>query len=72
MSGGHGVGASVVNALSRWLEVEICDGDVFYQRLNVAITGRYKIIRQGGKRGTTVRFRADDEIFHTVEYAIIF
>lgn len=71
VSGGlHGVGASVVNALSRWLEVEICDGEnVFYQRFE---RGDYsediKIIRQGGKRGTTVRFRADDEIFHTVEY----
>ena len=66
VSGGlHGVGASVVNALSEWLEVKVCDGeDVYFQRYE-----RGKIItplEQIGKsdvRGTEVRFKADPEIF---------
>lgn len=71
VSGGlHGVGASVVNALSEWLEVEICDGEnVYYQRFERGEElEAIKIIRQGSKRGTTVRFRADNQIFHEVKY----
>lgn len=71
VSGGlHGVGASVVNALSEWLEVEIHDGEnIHYQKFNC---GDYdepvKIIGTTKKRGTKVRFRPDGEIFHKVEF----
>ncbi len=66
VSGGlHGVGASVVNALSEWLEVKVCDGeDVYFQRYE-----RGKIITELQKigksdiKGTEVRFKADPEIF---------
>ena len=66
VSGGlHGVGASVVNALSEWLEVKVCDGeDVYFQRYE-----RGKIITELQKigksdiKGTEVRFKADPKIF---------
>ena len=66
VSGGlHGVGASVVNALSEWLEVKVCDGeDIYFQRFE-----RGKIINQLEKigksdvKGTEVRFKADPEMF---------
>ena len=69
VSGGlHGVGASVVNALSAWLEVEVFDGtNVHFQRFERGETmGPLKIIGQTDKTGTIVRFRADDEIFEEV------
>jgi len=66
VSGGlHGVGASVVNALSEWLEVEVCrDGQVFSMTFERGkkVCGLKKI----GKRkrsGTKVTFRADPDIF---------
>ena len=71
VSGGlHGVGASVVNALSEWLEVEVCDGEHrYYQRFErgkecapLAITG------DTDQKGTQVAFRADPEIFEEVLY----
>ncbi len=71
VSGGlHGVGASVVNALSEWLEVEVKDGKHIYQQ-------RYERGKSGGalrqagdttEKGTKVRFLADDQIFETLEY----
>ena len=69
----HGVGASVVNALSEWLELRICDGtNVHFQRFE---RGGYseimKIIEPAAKQGvtyTTVRFLADAEIFATLDY----
>lgn len=72
VSGGlHGVGISVVNALSEWLELEIWqDGQVFAQEYErgkpkapLAATGVTK------KRGTKITFKADPEIFETVEYS---
>ncbi len=75
VSGGlHGVGASVVNALSTWLEVRVYrDGDVHYQRFE---NGGHpcepmKIIENCAKdrTGTTVTFKADPEVFkETTEF----
>jgi len=66
VSGGlHGVGASVVNALSEWLEVNVCDGeDVYFQRYERGkiITPLEKIGKSNVK-GTEVRFKADPEVF---------
>lgn len=70
-SGGlHGVGASVVNFLSQWLELEICDGQHrYFQRFE---RGHYseelKITGDTDKTGTTVTFKADPEIFETTVY----
>lgn len=69
VSGGlHGVGASVVNALSEWLEVRVYhEGNVYFQRFENGghSTGPLKIIDTCSKdrTGTTVRFKADPEIF---------
>ncbi|MBP3337254.1 MAG: DNA topoisomerase (ATP-hydrolyzing) subunit B [Clostridia bacterium] len=71
VSGGlHGVGASVVNALSKYLEVEVSDGEhVHFQRYEGGkSTGPLKIIGDTKKTGTKVTFLADDEIFETLEY----
>ncbi|SCX96722.1 DNA gyrase subunit B [Ruminococcus sp. YE282] len=66
VSGGlHGVGASVVNALSEWLEVKVCDGeDVYFQRYERGkIITPLEKIGKSDVRGTEVRFKADPEIF---------
>lgn len=72
VSGGlHGVGASVVNALSEWLEVEVYkDGKIYFQRFERgnAVTG---LIERGttDKTGTLVKFRPDPQIFkETIEF----
>ena len=66
VSGGlHGVGASVVNALSEWLEVEVCDGsDVHYMRfMRGDVETPIKVIGKGTETGTKVTFKPDREIF---------
>ncbi len=66
VSGGlHGVGASVVNALSEWVEVKVCDGkDVYFQRYERGKTVcDLKVIGQSSEKGTEVRFKADAKIF---------
>ncbi len=66
VSGGlHGVGASVVNALSEWLEVKVCDGeDVYFQRYERGkIINELEKIGKSDIKGTEVRFKADPEIF---------
>lgn len=69
VSGGlHGVGASVVNALSDWLEVKVYkNGNVYYQRYSRGghPDGDLKVIDQcsDDRTGTTVHFLPDDEIF---------
>ena len=76
VSGGlHGVGASVVNALSEWLELTVRDGEnVWFQRFE---RGHYdeeiKKIGKATDTGTTVMFKADGEIFeHTVyDYEVL-
>lgn len=67
----HGVGLSVVNALSEWLEVEISrDGKVYYQRFERGNpVSDLKVIGQAEHNGTLIRFKADPEIFtETTEY----
>ncbi|MBR2876827.1 MAG: DNA topoisomerase (ATP-hydrolyzing) subunit B [Clostridia bacterium] len=66
VSGGlHGVGSSVVNALSEWFEVEVSqDGHVHYQRFERGNpTCDLKIIGDTDKTGTLIRFKADPEVF---------
>ncbi|HHZ06830.1 MAG TPA: DNA topoisomerase (ATP-hydrolyzing) subunit B [Clostridiales bacterium] len=66
VSGGlHGVGASVVNALSEWLEVKVCDGEnVYFQRYERGnIVTDLEMIGQSTIKGTEVQFKADTEIF---------
>ena len=78
VSGGlHGVGASVVNALSVWLEVEIChEGKVYRQRYERGkVAKKLEIIGEcePGKTGTKVTFLPDGEIFETTifDYSIL-
>jgi len=71
VSGGlHGVGASVVNALSEYLEVEIHDGaNVHFQRYERGEKCEdLKIIGTTDKTGTQVHFKPDHEIFEELEY----
>ncbi len=71
VSGGlHGVGASVVNALSEWLELTVYDGkNIHFQRFDRGnYTEPLKIIGSTDRTGTTVRFKADSQIFHEVNY----
>lgn len=61
----HGVGASVVNALSEWLELTVKDGKhIYFQRFE---RGKYKeilkVIGDTTETGTSVKFKADGEIF---------
>ncbi len=66
VSGGlHGVGASVVNALSEWLEVKVCDGeDIYFQRYERGkIINDLEKIGKSNIKGTEVRFKADPEVF---------
>ena len=67
----HGVGSSVVNALSEWLEVEVSrEGHVHHQRFEKGHTvSELKVIGDTEETGTLVRFKADPEIFtETTEY----
>ena len=66
----HGVGASVVNALSDWLEVEICrDGKVHKQRYEKGkIIHPLEVIGNTRKKGTKVTFMPDATIFETLEF----
>ena len=67
----HGVGSSVVNALSEWLEVEISrDGKIYHQRMERGkpVT-ELTVIGTSDYDGTRIRFKADPEIFtDTTEY----
>jgi len=70
ISGGlHGVGVSVVNALSEFLEVEIRrDGKIYHQRYEKGVTKTpLRIIGETQRHGTKVTFKPDSEIFETVE-----
>ena len=71
VSGGlHGVGASVVNALSEWLTVQAHkDGKIYEMKFSRGnITQEMKIIGETDHTGTTVTFKPDPEMFDTLEY----
>lgn len=69
VSGGlHGVGMSVVNALSEWLEVEVSrENKIFHQRFERGKTAsKLKVIGNSKKTGTKISFRPDAEIFDEI------
>ena len=71
VSGGlHGVGASVVNALSEWLTVQVHrDGQIYEMKFSRgAITQEMKILGRTDRHGTIVTFKPDPEMFDTLVY----
>jgi DNA gyrase subunit B len=71
VSGGlHGVGASVVNALSSWLRVNVRrDGKLYEQNYRLGIPqGAVTAVGEASDTGTTITFRADEEIFDRISY----
>lgn len=72
VSGGlHGVGSSVVNALSEWLEVEVRrEGHIHYQRFECGEAKTELIVKgETSESGTLIRFKADEKIFtETLDY----
>ncbi len=71
VSGGlHGVGASVVNALSEWLEVQVHkNGHIYEMKFSRGdITQEMKIIGDTDRTGTTVTFKPDPKVFDTLVY----
>ncbi len=71
VSGGlHGVGASVVNALSEWLEVEVHkEGKIYQMKFSRGhITQEMRVIGTTDRHGTTVTFKPDPEMFDTLTY----
>lgn len=71
VSGGlHGVGVSVVNALSEFLEVEVyLDGRVHFQRYEKGdVKSELKVIRETKKIGTKIWFRPDSDIFDNIDF----
>lgn len=72
VSGGlHGVGVSVVNALSEWCEAEVCrEGKLYKQSYKRGVA--QGAVKEGGKckkRGTRVRFLPDREVFKTTQFS---
>ncbi|MCE5228876.1 DNA topoisomerase (ATP-hydrolyzing) subunit B [bacterium] len=71
-AGLHGVGVSVVNFLSEWLEAEVKrDGKIYFMKFERGLASKegLKQIGQSKKTGTTVRFKPDNEIFETLEFS---
>ena len=71
VSGGlHGVGASVVNALSEWLEVQVYkDGKIYEMKFSRGtVVQDITVIGETDKHGTVVRFKPDPEMFEDTEY----
>ncbi|MCI9670594.1 MAG: DNA topoisomerase (ATP-hydrolyzing) subunit B [Lawsonibacter sp.] len=72
VSGGlHGVGASVVNALSEWLEVQVHkNGEIYEMKFSRGkIIQEMKVVGKTDHTGTTVTFKPDPEMFDTLEYS---
>jgi len=72
VSGGlHGVGVSVVNALSEWLEVEVRrDGKIYHQRYEKGKTvSPLRVIGKSSSTGTKVTFKPDRSIFSKIEFS---
>jgi len=72
VSGGlHGVGVSVVNALSEWCEVEVTrDGQVYLQRYEKGkAVGDVKVIGKKSQTGTKTTFKPDKEIFEKIDFS---
>ena len=72
VSGGlHGVGSSVVNALSEWFEVEVSQhGHVYRQRFERGkIATDLEIVGDTDETGTLIRFKADPEVFSVTDYS---
>ncbi len=71
-SGGlHGVGASVVNALSSWLEVTVCTGGQMYRMRfedGGKKIGKLELLGKSGKTGSRVQFQPDPQIFSIHEF----
>ncbi|HBA53473.1 MAG TPA: DNA gyrase subunit B, partial [Syntrophorhabdus aromaticivorans] len=70
-AGLHGVGLSVVNALSEYLEVEVRrEGKVYFQRYEAGNKiNELKVIGDTDKKGTKILFRPDENIFESVEFS---
>ncbi len=72
VSGGlHGVGVSVVNALSEWCKVEVSrDGNVYFQEYHTGNpVADMKVIGKAKRAGTKTHFKADKEIFKKIEWS---
>ncbi len=72
VSGGlHGVGVSVVNALSEWCEAYVKrDGKVYYQKYERGqILEEVKVVGETESTGTQIIFKADDQIFETIRFS---
>jgi len=72
VSGGlHGVGVSVVNALSEYLEVEVyLNNTVYHQRYERGVTvSPLEVIGKTKKRGTSIHFRPDEKIFDSIDFS---
>jgi len=72
VSGGlHGVGVSVVNALSKYLEVEVyLNGNVYHQRYEKGVTVTpLEVIGKTKRRGTAIHFKPDKEIFNSIDFS---
>ncbi len=70
----HGVGASVVNALSEWLEVEVCrNGKIYKQIFKRGIPeGDLTVVGDSNKTGTTIKFKPDSDIFKEMLEGMVF
>lgn len=72
VSGGlHGVGVSVVNALSEWMDVRIHkDGKLYQMRLEYGVpVSELKVLSETNRRGTVITFKPDAGIFETTEFS---
>ena len=67
----HGVGVSVVNALSKWLIAEVRkNGNIYKQRFEYGVAvGSLEIIGNGDTSGTTIHFMPDDSIFSEINFS---